>query len=260
MRYFKKMCGNIKFGTYMESSCSNNLDTMCVNCPESADLMVLDTGNISDDDVTHEAQCKFKCKSRDGVFYVKTHTETADMLQMSLSVLVNYLNTKWPNSECIHTTVDSRLMCMTRNMKFVETQEVYPQIQCVPVELNCLSRNGVLVKNLNVGVMQCHCRSGFYGTYDTTNYLKLTKCESCPPFITSITGTMDRIACFCQSGFYHNDSSPNSDICLKCRHDSLSNYCPGGLDDSSAIMNSEERQNELEKKVQTRWISITLSD
>jgi len=79
------------------------------------------------------------------------------MLQMSVPILSNILNTKWPNSVCIHSNVDSRLLCMTRNMQLVETQDVYPQIQCVPVELNCLSKNGVLVNNLNVGFTQCHC-------------------------------------------------------------------------------------------------------
>jgi len=201
----------------MASICSNNLNTMCVSCPNYANLiMVLDTLNIPNDNVTEIAQCKYKCKNRDGIFYVKTLSQTADMLQMSVPDLKQILSIKWANSMCDKSTADSRLLCMTRNMQLVDTRDVYPQIQCVPVELSCLSKNGVLVNNLNVGTIECHCRSGFYGRYNTNHSNTLIKCETCPPYMTSITGTKDRNACFCQSGYYQAETSQNSDICLKC--------------------------------------------
>ena len=250
MQYFNRMCGTTRAGVYMASSCSNNLNTMCMHCPNYPNLMVLDTANIPDDNVTESAQCKYRCKSRDGTFYVKTLGQTADMLQMSVSDLKQVLSIGWSNSICIKSTVDSRLLCMTRNMELVDTRDVSPQIQCVPVELSCLSKNGVLVKNLNVGSIECHCRSGFYGTYDTLDSHTLVECQMCPPYMTSITGTKNRNACFCQSGYYHDDDSQNSDICFQCGHPA--HYCPGGLDiatfDSSGIVNSEEKSNELAEK------------
>jgi len=252
MQYFNRMCGNTQAGVYMASSCSNNLNTMCVNCPDYPNLMVLDTINIPNDNVTEIAQCNYKCKNRDGIFYVKTLSQTADMLQMSVPDLKQVLSINWANPMCVKSTVDSRLLCMTRNMQLVDTRNVYPHIQCVPVELSCLSKNGVLVKILNGGTIECHCRSGFYGTYNTDHSNMLIQCETCPPYMTSITGTKDRNACFCQSGYYQAEDSPNSDICLKCGQDGFSHYCPGGLDlvvfDSSGIVNSEEKENELAEK------------
>jgi len=42
MQYFNRMCGTTQSGIYMANSCANNLNTMCVNCPVSAKLMVLE--------------------------------------------------------------------------------------------------------------------------------------------------------------------------------------------------------------------------
>ena len=68
-----------------------------MNCPNYTNLMVLDTVNIPNDNVTESTQCKYKCKNRDGIFYVKTLTQTADMLQMSVPDLNQVLNIKWSN-------------------------------------------------------------------------------------------------------------------------------------------------------------------
>ena len=232
--FFRLKCGATKKGVYLEDKCVAGFNTMCGNCPPLPNLAELDVDAISSTLVTKSAQCKFRCVARSGVFYVKSRAETAYMLQVDLNVLVTRLDATWPNSYCIRSTVDSELFCKTNMMELEMDSATYPRIRCVAVEQQCLSKNGVRLQTyLNAGStltgLSCECREGFYGTYHEFGTRDLDVCKMCPPHMTSITGTISRLGCFCMPGYYQDSSNQNTEVCQECNNRRGGRfYCPGG--------------------------------
>jgi len=81
----------------------------------------------------------------------------------------------------------------------------------------CSSQNAVevLVQNMHpatswsqgtthMWTYECHCKSGYYSTYDGGDTRMLLTCLPCPTCATSIKGTFDTKGCFCKAGTYKN--------------------------------------------------------
>ena len=238
---------------------------------------MIDSDNIPDCAFSFEHRCRFKCREPELVadkrWYYLDRKQICKMLLISdadLEAMISegalgMFTAESTRIHCIRSEQLPRFGCASQNMDFVGRYSglsreltAWPTLVCRwNAQKTCSSQNAVevLVQNMqpvpsssasttHIRTYQCHCKSGYYGTYDKGDARMLLACRPCPTYATSIKGTFDTKGCFCKAGTYKhvypdNTVQQNTGIeqDLLCR-DCLSRttpadplqyyYCPGG--------------------------------
>ena len=261
----QKACGA---AFYLDETCAEqNQNSGCLPCSRfQQQTQVIDTNNIPDRAFSFEQRCRFKCRESELVadkrWYYLDRKQICEMLLISDADLEAMISGGvmgvFPAStvriHCIRSEELSRFGCAGQNMDFVGRYSglsgelsAWPTLVCREnSQKTCSSRNAVevLVQNTGFRTYQCHCKSGYYGTYDEGDARMLLECRPCPTYATSIKGTFSTKGCFCKAGTYkhvypdetvqENTGIEQDLLCRDCltrttpANPSQYYYCPGG--------------------------------
>ena len=241
--------------SYLADTCTvANANNQCLACSDlQREFQVHDTANVLTTAFKKEDRCRFKCREAEivmgKVWYYLANVVVAEMMGITESQLQTILDAdvdgERNDARCIRAEVHSKFNCVDDNLELLlafqgvgRALQKWPTLRCRGAQRSCAQKNGLEVRVNHVQeIFECHCKAGYYGTYQQTGLDKvLLNCEFCPKYGDSVRGTSDVKGCFCRAGTFRNRNeslqlASGRLVCTACDSDTM--YCPGGLDQHS---------------------------
>jgi len=232
---------------YLAEQCTvANTNNLCLPCSGLRQMFQeRDPSSVLATAFRMQERCIFKCRGAETVqgnlWYYLDVQVVATMMGLTEPELRTRILSEPNQVQCIRSQVHSKFNCLDDNLELIVGFQGahgelarWPTVRCRGgAQRSCAQKNGVEVRvnNLNDD-FQCHCKPGFYGTYQAQTST-LLKCNFCPKYGDSIKGTFDVQGCFCRAGTSRNQNQSlqlvsQGLVCVACDLGNM--YCPGGPD------------------------------
>ena len=230
---------------YLSETCTvANTINQCVPCTART-FQEHDASKVPEGAFRQAERCIFKCREAEivmgNVWYYLSVFEIAKMMGLS----VEQIRQKVSGAvavECIRTQVHSKYNCLDDNLELIlDFRGTYGELVPWPTarcregaQRSCTQKNGVEIRVNDLEErFECHCKTGFYGTYaNVAGSATMVQCNFCPTYGDSIKATTDIRGCFCRPGTFRDENASlalnggTGLVCLPCDSDTM--YCPGG--------------------------------
>ena len=232
---------------YLAEQCTvANTNNLCLPCSGLRQMFQeRDPSSVLATAFRMQERCIFKCRGAETVqgnlWYYLDVQVVATMMGLTEPELRTRILSEPNQVQCIRSQVHSKFNCLDDNLELIVGFQGahgelarWPTVRCRGgAQRSCAQKNGVEVRvNNSNNDFECHCKPGFYGTYQVQTST-LLKCNFCPKYGDSIKGTFDVQGCFCRAGTFRNQNqslqlASQGLVCLAC--DSANMYCPGSPD------------------------------
>lgn len=193
LEHLQTGCGETE---YLAENCTvANTNNLCLPCSGLQHMFQeRDSNSVLHTAFRKEERCIFKCRGAETVqgklWYYFDVQMVATMMGMTESELRSRILSEPNEVQCIRAEVHSKYNCVDDNLELiVDFQGAYrelvwwPTVRCRGrAQRSCAQKNGVEVRVNNLdNDFQCHCKPGYYGTYDGLAPAEtLATCTFCP--------------------------------------------------------------------------------